>query len=71
MDESLPVREQAKLIKTILLNNDLTIADLGKLISKPRTTTSRAIHQGRFPKVRAQIKKVICKLNQQPPPSTR
>jgi IS30 family transposase len=56
------VQEKSALeIKTVLLHQGVSIADLARQISRPRSTVSQAIHQfPRFPKVRAQVERFLC-----------
>ena len=42
-------------VKTILLQRRMTVKDLAKLITRPRTTVARTIHGGNFPRVRKEI----------------
>jgi len=48
-------------VKTALLRRRLTITDLGRKLSpvRPRSTLSRAIHGGGFPKVKRQIEEAL------------
>jgi len=46
-------------VKVWLLKQNLSVTDLAKAIGRRRDTVSRAIHQGRFPRVRKAIEETM------------
>lgn len=51
--------EFAVRVKTRLLHRGSSVAELARDIGRPRSTVSQAIHHGRFPRVRKQVKEAL------------